>query len=292
MGISAHMGKNEKSTLPTRPEKGQRGEMTAQHHEARILVRDEDMVQWLAFDNPDRRNALTYGMVEDALGAVRDFGSDGNSRVLVIAGGGDRAFVSGADISELERRSESADALRRYVAMTTELVDEIRGLAKPTIAMIGGYCFGAGVGLAAACDLRYASDDAVLSIPAAKLGVAYEMSFAEAVVEVVGPSATKEMLFTGRRYDAPEIAHMGFANRIHPRATLLREVTETANEIARNAPLSVRAAKRTVAYLLSGRDERDRLECEALIATCENSADFAEGRAAFAAKRQPVFKGA
>ena len=263
--------------------------MTA--HEARVLVRDEDMVRWLVFDNPEKRNALTYGMVEDALGAVRDFGCDGNSRVLVIAGGGDRAFVSGADITELERRSESADALRRYVAMTTELVDGIRILAKPTIAMIGGYCFGAGVGLAAACDLRYASDDAVLSIPAAKLGVAYEISSTQAVVELVGPSATREMLYTGRRYDAVETARMGFANRIHPRATLKREVTETANAIARNAPMSVRASKRTIAYLLSGRDERDRLECEAMIARCENSADFSEGRAAFAAKRQPAFRG-
>ena len=265
--------------------------MTARDHGARVLVSDEDMVRWLVFDNPVKRNALTYGMVEGALGAVRDFGRDDDSRVLVVTGGGDRAFVSGADIGELERRSESADALRRYVAMTTELVDGIRGLAKPTIAMIGGYCFGAGVGLAAACDLRYASDDAVLSIPAAKLGVAYEISSTRAVVELVGPSAAREMLYTGRRYDAAEIARIGFANRIHPRAELRREVTETANAIARNAPMSVRASKRTVAWLLSGRGERDRPECEAMIAACEASADFAEGRAAFAAKRQPVFRG-
>ena len=171
-----------------------------------IVARDDGMVRWLTFDRPDKRNALSQDMLERALEEVRRFGADDASRVLILTGGGDRAFVSGADISEFGR---GPGAERRYLDLGARLFHEIHRLPKPTIAMIRGYCFGGGVALATACDLRYASDDALFSIPAAKLGIAYDVDLAKRLVDLAGPAAAKEMLFTGRRYDAAQAERMG-----------------------------------------------------------------------------------
>ena len=253
-----------------------------------IVTRDDGMVRWLTFNRPEKRNALSLDMLERALEEVRRFGADAASRVLILTGGGDRAFVSGADISEFGRGS---GAERRYLDLGARLFHEIHRLPKPTIAMIRGYCFGGGVALATACDLRYASDDALFCIPAAKLGIAYDVDLAKRLLDLAGPAAAKEMLFAGRRYDAAQAERMGLVNRICAGDGLARETAGLAAEIARNAPLSVRSAKFAIAHLLAEPSGRDRSECERMVAACAESEDFAEGRAAFAEKRKPAFRG-
>ena len=256
-----------------------------------IGLSTEGTVRWLTFDQPAKHNALSLGMIEDALDAVRTFSDDGEQRVLVLAGAGGRAFVSGADLAEFEKEQDSDEAERRYLALGSELFEAVADCPKPTMAMIHGYCFGGGVALAAACDLRYAADDAQFSIPAARLGLAYSVDFAKWIVDLVGPSAACEILYTGQRYDSAEAAGLGLVNRVYPKAALESEVTRIAGTIAGNAPLSVRATKQTIRYLLRDSGDGDRLACEEAIAACPDSRDFAEGRAAYAEKRKPVFEG-
>ena len=162
---------------------------------------------------------------------------------------------------------------------------------KPTIAAIHGYCFGGGVALAAACDLRYAADDAQFSIPAARLGVAYPLIFVKWILDLIGPSATGEMLYTGRRYNSADADRFGLVNRVYPKAALETEVARIAGTIAGNAPLSVRATGETIRYLLGDSADGGRTACDEAIAACSDSRDFAEGQAAFAEKRHPVFEG-
>ncbi|MCY4393624.1 MAG: enoyl-CoA hydratase [Rhodospirillaceae bacterium] len=257
----------------------------------KIRLRDDGMVRWLIFDQPAKHNALSMGMIVDALDAVRTFSDSGDQRVLVLAGGGDRAFVSGADLAEFEKGRDADEAERRYLALGGELFEAVAACAKPTIAAIHGYCFGGGVALAAACDLRYAADDAQFSIPAARLGLAYSPTLAKWVVDLTGPAAAREMLYTGRRYDSADAEKIGLVNRIYPKAELETEVARIAGTIAGNAPLSVRASKRTIRYLLGDSGDGGRTACEEAIAACSDSRDFAEGRAAFAEKRKPVFEG-
>lgn len=256
-----------------------------------IRQRDEGRVQWLIFDQPAKHNALSLRMVKGALEAVRAFSANEQQRVLVLTGGGDRAFVSGADISEFDSEADKDAGERHYLRLSTELFDAVADCPKPTIAIIHGYCFGGGVALAAACDLRYAADDALFSIPAAKLGIAYSLTFAKWVTDLVGPAAAREMLYSGRRYDSAEVERLQLVNRVYDKQQLDAEVAKLADTIANNAPLSIRSTKQTIRYLLADPTDRDRAACEALISTCAESQDFAEGRAAFAEKRTPNFKG-
>lgn len=256
-----------------------------------IRLHTEGPVRWLAFDRPAKHNALSLGMVEAAHAAVRDFGADEAARVLVLTGGGDRAFVSGADIAEFEKERDAAGTGRRFAAQGADMFEAVADCPKPTIAMIHGYCFGGGVALAAACDLRYASDDAQFSIPAARLGLAYSLTFAKWIADLVGPAAAREILYTGRRYDSAEAERIGLVNRVYPKAALRAEVAHIADTIAGNAPLSVRATKATIRYHSGDSADGGRQACEDAIAACSESRDFAEGRAAFAEKRQPVFEG-
>ncbi len=257
----------------------------------RIGLRTEGTVRWLTFDQPAKHNALSMAMTEQALDAVRTFSAGGEQRVLVLAGAGDRAFVSGGDLSEFDKEHDADNAERRYSTLVAELFEAVADCPKPTMAMIHGYCFGGGVALAAACDLRYAADDAQFSIPAARLGLAYSVDFAKWIVDLVGPSAACEILYTGQRYDSAEAAGLGLVNRVYPKAALESEVARIAGTIAGNAPLSVRATKQTIRYLLRDSGDGDRLACEEAIAACPDSRDFAEGRAAYAEKRKPVFEG-
>lgn len=257
----------------------------------KILTRREGAVQWLIFNQPEKHNALSLSMTEGALAAIEAFDADDDLRVLVLAGGGDRAFVSGADISEFEKRRHDAASAERYAEISNRMFDAVYETTKPTIALINGYCFGGGVALAASCDLRYASDDALLSVPAAKLGIGYRVSFTKRILDIAGPARTREILYTGRRYNAAEALEMGLVNRIYPKADLHEEVAALAETIAGNAPLSIAVSKATVAAWLDDPDRRDLAACEAMIATCSDSEDFQEGRRAFAEKRKPVFRG-
>src|SRR5665647_2282349 len=164
--------------------------------------------------------------------------------------------------------------------------------AKPTIAMIRGYCIGGGVGLALCCDLRICSDNSKFGVPAAKLGLGYGYKGIKKLVDVVGPSFAKEIFFTARQFTAAEALAMGLVNRALPDGELETYVKDYAETIAANAPLTVSSIKFIVAQALADESKRDLKKCEAMVQACFASNDYTEGRKAFMEKRKPKFTGA
>jgi enoyl-CoA hydratase/carnithine racemase len=256
----------------------------------RLRTTAEAPIGWLVVDHPERRNAVTLSMWRALPAAVAALEADAAVRVIVLAGGGGQAFVSGADIAEFAEVRRDAASARAYEETNEAAFAALRQAAKPTVAIIRGPCFGGGIGLAAACDLRVAADDALFSIPAARLGIAYPPPAIADVVALVGASRARDLFFTARRVDATEALAIGLVDRLVPPSDLEAETRSLAATLAANAPLTIAAAKAAIAAALTGDPaaaERARLAAEA----CFASEDFAEGREAFLAKRPPRFTG-
>jgi len=256
------------------------------------VERDEEHggIGWIVFDHPERRNAISVEMWRQVPEAVAELAGDAAVRVVVLRGAGDTAFVAGADISEFGEKRTGA-AARDYDADGARAFGALAGLAKPLIAMIHGYCVGGGVGIALCADLRYAADDAVFAIPAARLGVGYPMGGVAMLRELVGPSRAKEIFFTARRFAADEARAMGLVNAVVARDALLAHVRDTALRIAENAPLTIASAKRIVDDLGRPPEQRDVEAANASIHACFESEDYREGVRAFLEKRRPRFVG-
>lgn len=257
----------------------------------KILASREGPVGFLVFNNPERRNAVSLDMWQRAGEVIAGFAQDDSVHVIVLTGAGDKSFVSGADISKFEDERANAEAQEKYAKTSSGMRAQLRRTGKPTIAMIRGYCIGGGMSLALNCDLRICSDDAQFGIPAARLGIGYGMEGLRRLVELVGPSAAKEFIYTARRYSAAEALRMGIVNQVLPAQSLDAAVREIAGNIAANAPLSILTAKRVVDELMKDPAERDLALCDELVKRCGASEDFIEGRRAFMEKRKPLFKG-
>ena len=209
----------------------------------------------------------------------------------MVAGAGGKAFVSGADISEFEDRRSNAEKADEYARLTQRMFFALRDVEKPTVAMIQGYCIGGGCATALLADLRIATPESKFGVPAAKLGVAYALDGLQRLVALVGPSVAKEIMFTGRQFSAAEALAAGLINRIVEPAELETSVTELAQTIARNAPLSIFSSRESIDMLAGDPSKWDKARIESLYARCFDSEDYREGRTAFMQKRPPVFKG-
>jgi enoyl-CoA hydratase len=257
----------------------------------KMLARKEGHTGYLVFNNPARHNAVSLDMWDAAASILDDFAGDNDVRVVVITGAGGKAFVSGADISRFEDERGTREAVASYSAAVEKGYSALETFAKPTIAMIRGYCIGGGLGIAVACDLRIASDNARFAVPAAKLGLGYDYPGLKRLIDVVGPAFAKEIFFTARQFDASEARDMGLINRLVPDDKLESFVSDYADAIARNAPLTVESVKYIVGEAMKPESERDLAHCSELVRRCFDSRDYVEGRTAFMEKRQPVFTG-
>lgn len=257
--------------------------------ESRIDARKEGAIGWMIFNNPARRNAVSVTMWEAIPKVLDDFGADRDIRLVVLAGAGDKAFVSGADISQFEAQRSGPEAVQRYEEIAEGAQLRLQTFDKPTVAMIRGFCLGAGVNIANVCDLRIAGDDARFGIPAAKMGLGYRASSMKNLVDVVGAAYAREIMITARQLSAAEAKEMGLAHRVVPAAELEKSTREYCEAIAANAPLTMRAAKRIIREIT--KSEYDVALCRSWVKECFDSADYAEGRKAFMEKRKPVFTG-
>ena len=257
----------------------------------RLIATIEDSIGWIVINNPERRNAISVEMWEEIPRIFERFDADPAVRVIVLRGTGEKAFIAGLDLSQIEERFSSKEAMTRHGELTVRVSERIAQSPKPTIAMIYGYCIGAGVQIAATCDLRIAADTATVAITAAKLGLGYPLESLWRLVELVGSSYTKEIFFTGRQFTAAEAQAMGFVDRVLPMAELENFVRAYCKTIAKNAPLTIRAVKQTIAEFSAVPSAVNRDFCEQLIGACYASEDYIEGRRAFSEKRTPNFRG-
>src|SRR5919199_3491853 len=248
------------------------------HVTEKMIARKDGPIGWIVFNNPARRNAVSLDMWRAIPVILDDFESDPAIRVIVLRGAGDKAFVSGADISEFETVRADAEAVRQYDEISGGTLERIERARKPTIAMIQGYCVGGGVAVALACDLRIAAETAKFGVPAAKLGLGYRMTGIKKLLDIVGPAFVKEIFFTARQFGAAEALRIGLVNQMVPDAELETFVRDYAETIAGNAPLTVASVKEIVAELLHAGDSYDRAKCERLVEECFASEDYVEGR--------------
>jgi enoyl-CoA hydratase len=245
----------------------------------------------IRFNNPAKHNALSMDMWEAVPPLLARAATDDNVRVVVFSGEGEKAFVSGADISQFEDMRAAKEAVKKYEAVAEAALEGIYEFAKPTIACIRGYCIGGGVNVAISCDLRVAASTSVFSIPATRLGLGYRFSAMRNLTNLVGPGNAKDIFFTGRRFDAAEAQRMGLVNRIAPVEGLDALLAEYTTAICTGAPLTIKAGKRIIQEVLALDSEFDQDLARRLILDCFESEDYAEGRKAFMEKRKPVFKG-
>lgn len=256
-----------------------------------ITVQDQGDRVILSLDNPARNNAISVGMWERLLQLADELAARDELRLVVFRGAGERAFSAGADISEFDRERGDADAVRAYDRLVENACQRVEALPVPTLAMIHGYCIGAGLSLAASCDLRLCDREASFALPAARLGLGYDFSGIERLVRLVGDAMAREILFTGSRLPAARALAMGLVHEVCDPAELADRVEALGERIRGNAPLTLRAFKACLGEIRRPPGERDVARCEALIDACNASDDYREGRKAFAERRDPDFKG-
>lgn len=255
-----------------------------------VLYATEGPLAILTFNRPETRNAMTWQMYQALVEACDQAEADADIRVFILRGAGGKAFVAGTDISQFREFRTREDGIA-YEARLDEVLDRLERVTKPTIAQVGGIAAGAGCAIAMTCDLRLCTPDARFGVPIARtLGNCLSAATYSRFLDLIGPARLKEIMFTGRFFDAAEAAAAGLVNRIVDADRIDAAVREIAQTIAANAPLTIKASKEMVRRLQARRRIASQ-EGHDLIAMCYTSDDFKEGVEAFLAKRAPQWKG-
>jgi enoyl-CoA hydratase len=256
-----------------------------------ILVQHDGAIATVVFNRPRTRNAITYAMWVELARITEGLVKDDSVRAIVYRGAGTVAFASGADISEFAKIRAERATVAKYDDLLDRVLHSIQGSLKPSLAMIHGFCMGGGLEVALACDLRYCGQSAQFGIPAAKLGLAYNIEGHKRLLETVGHARAREIMFLGRRYSADEALQMGLVNGVVADTDLESHAGKILETLSENAPLAIANSKTILEEYAKAEGAPDHGAMQASIERCAKSADYQEGRRAFMEKRKPAFKG-
>jgi enoyl-CoA hydratase/carnithine racemase len=255
-----------------------------------LLDRPADGVLRLTISNPAKRNALDHAILDAITVAMRDLGHE---RVIVLTGAGGM-FSSGYDIGDIPEDVFAQEAERLVAHPFTEALDALESCELPTVAALPGHTIGGGLELALACDLRVAADGILLGMPPAKLGLVYSHTGLRRFLHAIGAPRTRELFLTARNVDARTALSWGLVNQVVGVSELEGAALDLAQDVAANAPLSVRGNKRAIRELLAAEGQLDPEVERELIELREasfHSEDMREGVRAFAQRRPARWKG-
>jgi enoyl-CoA hydratase/carnithine racemase len=255
---------------------------------ADVEVEIHDGIATVTLNRPAQRNAMTLAMWVEVGRTFARLGADISVRGILLAGAGS-SFSVGADVTEFEAVRGSAKAAADYETAVDACADAIAAAPKPTFAVLRGYCLGGGCHLALACDFRIAGTDAQIGIPAAKLSIVYGVRSTQRLLALVGLVEAKRLFYTADRYDADRAHSIGLVDEVA--GDPLARARALAVGCATNAPLSIAGAKAILTGLSMGAGALDVASAQRAIDTAADSADYREGRLAFAEKRPPRFRG-
>lgn len=257
-----------------------------------LLVEKQDFIAFLTIDYPEKRNALTPGLLMDIHQSLEGFSKNDEIRCMVIKGSGSRAFSSGYDISAIPVAPLPGRG-QRPPGELLQALDDIKKFAYPTIAMLNGDAFGAGFNLCACCDIRIAAEDIKLGMTPARLGVAYHPQGIQQFIQAFGMARTKQIFYTANTFQGKELLQKGFVDYMIPRPDLEEFTYQYAKKITRNAPLSLKGIKKIITLFENDMalDQEDLETADQWMLKCFQSDDLKEGQAAFLEKRTPEFTG-
>ena len=256
-----------------------------------LVVEKKGAIGWIVFNQPQKRNAINGAMWRGIPAAMKQFDADTDVRCVAFRGAGSEAFSAGADISEFQKIRAERQSVSQYDGLLDEVLHSIQDSRKPSLAMIHGFCMGGGLEVALACDLRYCGKSAQFAIPAAKLGLAYNVEGHKRLLETVGHARAREIMFLGGRYDAAQGLAMGLVHRVVADAQLEELVNSVLKILCENAPLAIANSKTIIEEYVKATGLPDQKVMDAAIDRAARSADYEEGRKAFMEKRKPRFEG-
>lgn len=253
-----------------------------------VFMEVKDHIATIFINRPEKRNALSFEMWESLNEYVEHCHEDRVVKVIVFRSTTEEAFSAGADISEFRTRRSTAEEIITYSKVMADLEEKIAKGPKPVIAMIQGFCVGGGCELAVACDFRFSDSTGKFAITPAKLGIIYNTKATKHLVDLVGQANAKDILYTGRIFNAEEALRMGLIDRIYEPDQLEKETYAYAKMICENSQMTVRGAKKIINHVLhGGEDDNDEILQEILESV--TSEDYKEGVDAFLSKRKAKF---
>ncbi len=253
-----------------------------------IFLKKEKNIGWIILNQPEKRNAICQEMWESIPGLLEEAKNDTDIKVIVIRGSENKSFASGADISEFEKVHSKKQNSLKYNKVILDSEKLLANFPKPTIAMIHGPCVGGGCGLALACDMRFGDEFSKFSIPPANLGLVYSLHGTKLLIDKVGPSLAKDMLYSARFIDSKEAINVKLLDKIFAKEELESKTVEYCNVISKKSSYTIRSSKKIIQMILNGLTE-DNEETINLFNTAFEGNDYKEGTRAFLEKRKPNF---